>query len=300
VHGLSGLGGLIELRGPQRQRTRISKDPAGAGEILVNRGDAMELVGAATRSRVGTASVHSVDLRHTGVSVMKKTIALVEDDEDQRENCADALRAHGYRVRAHERRLDALEAFAAELPDLTILDVILGDEVNGGFDLGRELLVRAPDHPIIFLTTRVDEISQVSGLTLGAWDYLPKPVSLRVLAEKVGTLLRLADMRVEAASSTAVVAVGELTMDEGRMQVRWRGEALDLTLTEFRVLEALVRRGGRVATYGELMDSAMQGVVSRNTVNTHVLHLRKKFRALDPAFDAIRNEYALGYRWQEA
>lgn len=231
---------------------------------------------------------------------MKRTIALVEDDRDQRENCADALRAHGYDVRAYAGSTDALAAFCAERPALTILDVILGDEINGGFDLGRELLFRAPHHPVIFLTTRVDEISQVSGLTLGAWDYLPKPVSLRVLAEKVSTLLRLADGRIESAEAEAVVRVGDLTLDEARMQVRWRDEALDLTLTEFRILEALVRRRGRVATYSDLMDSALQGIVSRNTVNTHILHLRKKFRALDAKFDGIQNEYALGYRWQEA
>jgi len=230
---------------------------------------------------------------------MARTIALVEDERDQRENCADALRERGYRVDAYEGRADALAGFERSFPDLSILDVILGDEINGGFDLCRELLARAPDHPVIFLTTRVDEISQVSGLTLGAWDYLSKPVSLRVLAEKVATLLRLADGRGASAAIDRVVRVGELTLDESRMRVSWREQPLDLTLTEFRVLEALVRRPGRVATYEDLMESAQQGVVSRNTVNTHILHLRKKFKAVDPAFDRIGNEYALGYRWVE-
>jgi two-component system OmpR family response regulator len=231
---------------------------------------------------------------------MTRTIALVEDEPDQRENCADALRGHGYRVDAYADRVEASAGFARRLPDLTILDVILGDEVNGGFDLCRELLARAPDHPVIFLTTRVDEISQVSGLTLGAWDYLAKPVSLRVLAEKVATLLRLADSRAAPTVAERVLTVGELTLDDDRMQVSWRGKALDLTLTEFRILAALVRRPGRVATYEELMESAQQGVVSRNTVNTHILHLRKKFKAIDAAFDRIGNEYALGYRWVDA
>jgi two-component system OmpR family response regulator len=229
-----------------------------------------------------------------------RTIALVEDEPDQRENCADALRAHGYRVEAYADRAAALAGISCSLPDLSILDVILGDEVNGGFDLCRELLARSPDHPVIFLTTRVDEISQVSGLTLGAWDYLAKPVSLRVLAEKVATLLRLADGRAAPAAAERVLTVGELTLDDDRMQVSWRGKQLDLTLTEFRILAALVRRPGRVATYEELMESAQQGVVSRNTVNTHILHLRKKFKAVDAAFDRIGNEYALGYRWVDA
>jgi len=228
---------------------------------------------------------------------MKRTIALVEDEADQRENCADALRGRGYRVDAYPGKPEALDGFEGGLPDLTILDVILGDDVNGGFDLGRELLSRSPHHPVIFLTTRVDEISQVSGLTLGAWDYLSKPVSLRVLAEKVATLLRLADMRGAPPADDEAVRVGDLTLDEGRMQVSWRDAALELTLTEFRILETLVRRPGRVVTYGELMDAALHGVVSRNTVNTHILHLRKKFKSVDAAFDRIGNEYALGYRW---
>jgi len=230
---------------------------------------------------------------------MTKTIALVEDEPDQRENCADALRGHGYRVEAYGDRAAALAGIARSLPDLTILDVILGDEINGGFDLCRELLARSPDHPVIFLTTRVDEISQVSGLTLGAWDYLAKPVSLRVLAEKVATLLRLADGRAAPLEAERIFEVGALTLDDDRMQVSWRGRPLDLTLTEFRILAALVRRPGRVATYEELMESAQQGVVSRNTVNTHILHLRKKFKSLDGSFDRIGNEYALGYRWLE-
>lgn len=228
---------------------------------------------------------------------MSPTIALVEDDPDQRENCSDALAAHGYRVTAYAAREEAIAGFDRDPPDLSILDVILGDEVNGGFDLCRDLLARVPDHPVIFLTTRVDEISQVSGLTLGAWDYLSKPVSLRVLAEKVATLLRLAEGRAAREPVESIVAVGDLTLDGDRMQVRWRGRRLDLTLTEFRVLEALVRRPGRVATYEALMESAQQGVVTRNTVNTHILHLRKKLKAVDPEFDRIANEYALGYRW---
>jgi two-component system OmpR family response regulator len=228
---------------------------------------------------------------------MTRIIALVEDEPDQRENCADALRGHGYQVDTYADRTAARAGFERSLPDLTILDVILGDEVNGGFDLCRELLARAPEHPVIFLTTRVDEISQVSGLTLGAWDYLAKPVSLRVLAEKVATLLRLASGRAAAPTAESVLTVGDLTLDDDCMRVSWQKQSLDLTLTEFRILAALVRRPGRVSTYEDLMESAQQGVVSRNTVNTHILHLRKKFKSIDGSFDRIGNEYALGYRW---
>ncbi len=230
---------------------------------------------------------------------MPQTISLVEDEPDQRSNCADALRAHGYRVDAHAGRAEALAAFERSRPDLTILDIILGDEINGGFDLCRDLLARVPDHPIIFVTTRVDEISQVSGLTLGAWDYLSKPVSLRVLAEKVAILLRLAGKAARSDPGDSLRRVGELALDGSRMRVQWQDRALELTLTEFRILEALVTRPGHVASYEQLMESAKQGIVTRNTVNTHILHLRQKFKTLDSDFDRIGNEYALGYRWRD-
>ena len=161
---------------------------------------------------------------------MSHRIALVEDEPDQRANCTDALRARGYQVAAYEGRAEAWTAFEHAPPDLTILDVILGDEMNGGFDLCRDLLARVPDHPVIFLTTRVDEISQVSGLTLGAWDYLSKPVSLRVLAEKVATLLRLAAGRARPLEGDCIHRVGRLSLDAGRMSVCWSDVALDLTL----------------------------------------------------------------------
>lgn len=228
-----------------------------------------------------------------------RTIALVEDEPDQRENCADGLRRRGYRVQAYAGRAEALAGFERSRPDLSILDVILGEEVNGGFDLCRELLARDPNHPAIFLTTRTDEIAQVSGLTLGAWDYLPKPVSLDVLAAKVAVLLRLADLRGDPAPPERVVRVGPLELDEDRMRVTWRDRPLHLTLTEFRILDKLARGPGRVATYEALMESAQQGIVTRNTVNTHIRNLRRKFEAMDDGFDRIANEFGLGYRWVE-
>jgi two-component system OmpR family response regulator len=230
---------------------------------------------------------------------MPQSISLIEDEPDQRSNCADALRAHGYCVSAYADRASALAGFEQSKPELTILDIILGDDVNGGFDLCRDLLARVPDHPIIFLTTRVDEISQVSGLTLGAWDYLSKPVSLRFLVEKVAILLRLAGKVSRSEPGETRRHIGDLTLDASRMRVDWRGQPLELTLTEFRILEALAMRPGHVATYEQLMESAKQGVVTRNTVNTHILHLRRKFRTLDSDFAQIDNEYALGYRWRD-
>src|SRR5210317_821280 len=109
---------------------------------------------------------------------MKKTIAIVEDDPDQRENYRDAITKKGYLVRAYGSRAEALAGFEQALPDLAILDIILGDEIDAGFELCRDLLARRPSLPVLFLTERIDEIDKISGLRLGAWDYLPKPISL--------------------------------------------------------------------------------------------------------------------------
>lgn len=230
---------------------------------------------------------------------MPGRILIVEDVLDQRENCADALRRRGYEVDAYGGREEALEGFERSMPDLSILDVILGTEEDGGFDLCRELLVLAPEHPVIFMTDRVKEIDQVFGLELGAWDYLPKPVSFLLLAKKIETLLRVAHLRGTSPEVEEVVTVGDLVIDEGRMEVRWKDVPLSLTLTEFRILEALAGRPGKVATYDDLMEAAQQGVVSRNTVNTHIRNLRKKIQLIDPEFHHIENEYALGYRWMD-
>ena len=109
---------------------------------------------------------------------MAKLIAIVEDDPDQRSNYTDAIIKKGYTVNAYGTREEALEGIDKELPDLAILDIILGEEVDGGFQLCRDLLAKAPNLPVIFLTERIDEIDKISGLRLGAWDYLPKPISL--------------------------------------------------------------------------------------------------------------------------
>ena len=229
---------------------------------------------------------------------MRTTIAVVEDERDQRENYVAAL-SDSYRVRAYASRPEALEGIEREPPDLAILDVILGDEIDGGFELCRELLASHPELPLVFVSTRVDEISQISGLNLGAWDYIAKPVALPVLVQKVRRLLWVASHPARSADAAEVLERGDLRVDIGRMDVTWLGQPLDLTLTEFRELIALARRPGRVVSYGQLMEAAEQGVVTRNTVNTHIRNLRKKFRAVDPDFRQIVTEYRVGYRWRE-
>jgi DNA-binding response OmpR family regulator len=120
-----------------------------------------------------------------------------------------------------------------------------------------------------------------------------------LLAKKIETLLRVAHLRGTSPEIEEVVTVGDLVLDERRMEVSWKEAPLSLTLTEFRILEALASRPGMVATYNDLMEAAEQGVVNRNTVNTHIRNLRKKIQLVDPEFHHIANEYALGYRWVE-
>ncbi|MDH5679714.1 MAG: response regulator [Nitrospinota bacterium] len=231
---------------------------------------------------------------------MPKIIGIVEDDTDQLENYADAMRRKGYEPVGYTRADQALEAFTKNPPDLAVLDISLGAEVDGGFELCRSLLAAHPGLPVIFLTDRVDEIDKISGLRLGAWDYETKPISLNFLAEKVAAIFRIMESRSQPhGKAEGIIKTGDLALDENRMTVTWKGAPLDLTLTEFRIVAALCRRPGDVKSYESLMDSAIQTVVAHNTVNTHIRHIRKKFAALDPGFDKIQNEYALGYRWAE-
>jgi two-component system OmpR family response regulator len=224
-------------------------------------------------------------------------VGIVEDDNDQLENYTDALRKKGFTVVGYSDRDSAEKKFLAEPPDLVILDIILGTEVDAGFDLCRVLLGRHPSLPVLFLTDRVDEIDRISGLRMGAWDYETKPISLTFLAEKTSTLLRIARSRRIQPDMVTGIDRGKLKIDEERMRVTWGGKTVDLTLTEFRIVAELARRPGVVKSYDQLMESAMQSVVTHNTVVTHVRNLRAKFMAVDPTFVGIGNEYGVGYRW---
>lgn len=230
---------------------------------------------------------------------MAKHIVIVEDDPDQRANYADAITKKGYQVSAYGNREDALAAFDGELPDLAILDIILGDEVDAGFQLCRELLARSPNLPVIFLTERINEIDKISGLRLGAWDYLPKPISLDYLAERISSLLRINEARTALQSSDASTEkhIGDLALDQDALLVSWQGQRIDLSGTEFRMLAKLVRAPGHAVSYETLMNATMQSLVTNNTINTHMRNIRKKFEAVDQDFSCIKSEYGFGYRW---
>lgn len=228
---------------------------------------------------------------------MTYTIAIVEDDGDQRRNYTAAMTAKGFQVVDFDSRPAALQGLETLQPDLAVLDIILGSEVDGGFQLCRELLARYPRLPVLFLTERIDEIDRISGLRMGAWDYQPKPVSLQYLAERVASLLRLVEVREAPGAAAQLREVGQLTLNEEAMQAQWGGRDLDLTLTEFRLLARLVRSPGQAVSYESLMNATVQQFVTNNTINTHLRNMRRKIRGLDPDFNAIRNEYGFGYRW---
>lgn len=228
---------------------------------------------------------------------MAKTIAIVEDDPDQRSNYVDAITRKGYEVIAYSSREEALRGFDQSLPDLAILDIILGDEVDAGFEICRDLLSRSPTLPVIFLTERIAEIDKISGLRLGAWDYLPKPISLDYLSEKISSLLRISEARIQASPTNTAKIVGDMSIDQEALLVSWKDSPINLSGTEFRMLAKLVRVPGHAVSYDTLMNATMQSLVTNNTINTHMRNIRKKFEGIDPEFDCIKSEYGYGYRW---
>ena len=221
---------------------------------------------------------------------MAKHIIIVEDDRDQRDNYQFALEQRGYQVTAYAGKEQAEAGLKQQRPDLVILDIIMDDNIDAGFQLCAALLKIHPDLPVLFLTERVGEIDRILGLRMGAWDYQPKPVSLDFLAEKVATLIRLSDIRVVTAE-----ADDQSVREIGHLQLLEEG----LTLTEFRMIEALTRRPGHILTYDILAQATHQHYVSNNTISTHIRNIKRKVKAIDAQFDAIKSEYGMGYRWSE-
>lgn len=230
---------------------------------------------------------------------MVYTIALVEDDELLRRNYTKALAREGYRVNSYSSRLEALEAFARQLPDLALLDVMLGNEMEGGFDLCRQLRSLSPTVPIIFLTARDSDIDRVSGLRLGAWDYLTKnTTTLDFLPVRISALFKIVESLGggQSIKNSDLVEVGQLRLHREQVQVFWEEKIIDLTLTEFWLLLELVENPGHVKSHDQLM-AAANVVVTNNAITAHIRRIRDKFRDIDPKFDSIRTEYGMGYRW---
>lgn len=230
---------------------------------------------------------------------MARHIAIVEDEPSIGQNYREILERNGYTVSVYRSRPEALSAFRKQLPELAIIDVGLGDEVEGGFDLCRELRAMAAHLPIIFLTARDSEFDAISGLRLGADDYLTKDISLEHLAARIVALFRRLDAFREPKSETEALRRDKLVLDTERMTASWNDTLVPLTLTEFWLVHALALHPGHVKNRQQLMDAA-NTVLDDNTVTSHIRRIRKKFTAIDPAFSAIETNYGFGYRWNPA
>jgi two-component system, OmpR family, response regulator len=229
---------------------------------------------------------------------MSRRIAIVEDEPAIRANYADVLRRHGYEVAAYADRAAAMAAFRTRLPDLALIDIGLADDVDGGFALCRELRALSTSLPIVFLSARDSDFDIVAGLRLGADDYVTKDVSLPHLTARIAALFRRSDLLAAPAAAEDVLVRGPLALDLKRLSVEWTGRRVDLTLTEFWMVHALARHPGHVKDRDSLMRDA-RIVVDDATITSHVKRIRKKFVAVDPAFDRIDTVYGMGYRWKE-
>lgn len=227
---------------------------------------------------------------------MTRRITIVEDEAALRENYAAILRQHGYEVSTCATRMEAMETFRLRLPDLVILDIGLDDDFEGGFELCRELRSQSRTLPIIFLTARDGDYDTVSGLRLGADDYINKTITMPQLLARISALFR----RVEAYSQPQeekIIHAGHLALDINRLCLTWKSQAIDLTLTEFWIVHCLVKRPGHVKNRDQLMQDA-NVLVDDSTITSHIKRIRKKFRAVDQSFDCIETVYGMGYRWK--
>jgi two-component system OmpR family response regulator len=227
---------------------------------------------------------------------MPRRIAIVEDEPAIRENYADALKRHGYDVSTYSDRPSAMSAFGARLPDLVLIDVGLGAEIDGGFTLCRDLRAMSSTVPVIFLTARDSDFDVVSGLRMGADDYVPKTVSLPNLIARIAALFRRADLANSPSTKEDLLTRGPLSLDLKRMTVHWNENPIELTVTELWMVHALARYPGHVKDRDALMRDA-NIVVDDGTITSHIKRIRRKFQAVDPAFDAIETVYGMGYRW---
>jgi len=230
-------------------------------------------------------------------------IALVDDDRNILTSVSMTLEAEGYDVVTYTDGASAFQALSNDLPDMAVLDIKMPR--MDGMELLRRLREKT-DMPVIFLTSKDDEIDEVLGLRMGADDYMRKPFSQRLLVERIRTILR----RREALKTTpgvgeendTLMTRGSLSMDSLRHTVTWKGDNVTLTVTEFLILQSLAQRPGFVKSRDNLMDVAYddQVYVDDRTIDSHIKRIRKKFRQVDGEFAQIETLYGIGYRYNEA
>ncbi|RZO40721.1 MAG: response regulator transcription factor [Rhodobacteraceae bacterium] len=230
-------------------------------------------------------------------------IALVDDDRNILTSVSMTLETEGFDVDTYTDGQSALDAFSRSMPDLTTLDIKMPR--MDGMDLLQRLRQKS-SLPVIFLTSKDDEIDEILGLRMGADDYVTKPFSQRLLLERIRSLLRRKDANEgnfvgEETEDTKVLVRGELSIDPLRHSVTWKGLSVTLTVTEFLLLQALAQRPGFVKTRDQLMDVAYdeQIYVDDRTIDSHIKRLRKKMRSVDNSFSAIETLYGIGYRYNE-
>ena len=230
---------------------------------------------------------------------MPNTIALVDDDRNILTSVAMTLEAEGFNVRTYTDGAEALKGLTAQPADLAILDIKM-PRMDGMELLGQ--LRKDSAMPVIFLTSKDDEVDEVLGLRMGADDYIKKPFSQRLLVERIRALLRRGELaRGHGGEAEPAIQRGELRLDPGRHQCTWKGENVDLTVTEFLLLKSLALRPGHVKSRDQLMDSAYGEhiYVDDRTIDSHVKRLRKKFKAVDTDFAQIETLYGVGYRYRD-
>ena len=230
-------------------------------------------------------------------------IALVDDDRNILTSVSMTLETEGFDVDTYTDGQSALDAFSRSMPDWAILDIKMPR--MDGMDLLQRLRQKS-SLPVIFLTSKDDEIDEILGLRMGADDYVTKPFSQRLLLERIRSLLRRKDANEgnfvgEETEDTKVLVRGELSIDPLRHSVTWKGLSVTLTVTEFLLLQALAQRPGFVKTRDQLMDVAYdeQIYVDDRTIDSHIKRLRKKMRSVDNSFSAIETLYGIGYRYNE-
>lgn len=227
---------------------------------------------------------------------MPKHIVIVEDEPLLADNYKEALQRQGFQVTHYHNRPEALEGMDKRLPDLAIIDVGLEEDIEGGFELCRQLRSQSRELPIIFLTARDSEFDVISGLRLGADDYLTKDISQAQMLARIVALFRRVEALQQPVEQDALIAHGELVLNLDRMAVQWQQQPIDLTVTEFWIVHALAKHPGHVKNRQQLMDAA-NVVLDDNTITSHVKRIRKKFLAVDSQFNAIQTAYGMGYRW---
>ena len=229
-------------------------------------------------------------------------IASVDDDRNILTSVAMTLEAEGFEVETYNDGQAALEGFNKRMPDIGVFDIKMPR--MDGMDLLQRVRQKS-SMPVIFLTSKDDEIDEVLGLRMGADDYVKKPFSQRLLVERIRALLRrqdaMAGETIEETEETKVMVRGELVMDPLRHAVKWKGTDVSLTVTEFLLLQALAQRPGFVKSRDQLIDVAYddQVYVDDRTIDSHIKRLRKKMRNTDDTFSAIETLYGIGYRYNE-